>query len=102
MCKSTIFFDPDSFSERRFFHSHPSTMGKATESTNNNKNLKVEDNNVNNNNYQIIFRLKATHKLSFLLGLWFGYFILRQQILMDTSAWMMTKIRGFSNHACTL
>ena len=42
------------------FHSHPSTMGKATESTNNNKNLKVEDNNVNNNNYQIIFRLKAT------------------------------------------
>ena len=67
-------------------------MGKATESTNNNKNLKVEDNNVNN--YQIIFRLKTTHKLSFLLGLWFGYFILRQQIFMDTSAWMMTKIRG--------
>ena len=88
-----FFFDPDSFSERRFFHSHPSTMGKATESTNNNKNLKVEENNVNNN-YQIIFRLKATHKLSFLLGLWFGYFILRQQILMDTSVWMMTKIRG--------
>ena len=78
------------------FHSHPSTMGKATEATNNNKNLKVED---NINDYQIIFRLKTTHKLSFLLGLWFGYFILRQQILMDTSVWMMTKIRGLDNHA---
>ena len=95
MCKSTIFFSIQTLLVKEdFFHSHPSTMGKATESTNNNKNLKVEDNNVNNNNYQIIFRLKATHKLSFLLGLWFGYFILRQQILMDTSVWMMTKIRG--------
>ena len=95
MRKSTIFFSIQTLLVKEDFHSHPSTMAKATEATtNNNKTLvKVETDNVVNN-YQIIFRLKTTHKLSFLLGLWFGYFILRQQIFMDTSAWMMTKIRG--------
>ena len=89
-----FFFSIQTLLVKEDFHSHPSTMAKATEATtNNNKTLKVETDDVVNN-YQIIFRLKTTHKLSFLLGLWFGYFILRQQIFMDTSAWMMTKIRG--------
>ena len=57
-------------------------------------NIKKSFNKTEEETNQIIIRLKISHKLSFIFGLILGFFVLRHQMLMESSQYIMNYIRG--------
>ena len=53
-----------------------------------------KNNNFGEDQNKIFIQLKASHKLSFVIGLFLGFFVLRHQFILDSSTWLMTNIRG--------
>ena len=61
----------------------------------NKRNNKIKENQEINHHQLLLVQYKTFHKLTFVLGIFVGFFVLRHQVLTETSKWTMNTILGF-------
>ena len=61
----------------------------------NKRNNNIKENQEINHHQLFVIQYKTTHKLTFVLGIFVGFFVLRYQVITETSKWTMNNILGF-------
>ena len=60
-----------------------------------NNNNKIKENQQDNHHQLILVQYKEIHKLTFMLGIFVGFFVLRHQVITEFYKWTMNNILGF-------
>ena len=58
-------------------------------------NNKIKDNQRNNQHQLILVQYEEIHKLTFMLGIFVGFFVLRHQVITEFYMWTKNNILGF-------